>query len=218
MWGKTFGGSRSDRGYSVRQATDGGYIIVGDSESFGTGLTDVYLIKTDANGHMMWSKTFGGGGLDGGYSVQQSIDGGYIIVGDTESFGAGDRDVYLIKTDARGNEMWSKTFGGEYDEGGRSVKQITNNGYIIVGYTESFTFFTKARTMSVSGLLPIRPSSHEEKFWPLKLPQLIIQTCIRPSIFPRFCHCRMGMFILHRVILWAPYQFFYIHMKLNPDT
>jgi hypothetical protein len=138
QWSKTFGGRGDDGGYSVQQTSDGGYIIVGYTTSYGAGGYDVYLIKVDANGNMQWSKTFGGRGDDGGLSVQQTRDGGYIIVGSTESFGSGGYDVYLIKVDANGNMQWSKTFGGRGDDWGRSVQQTRDGGYIIVGWTRSF--------------------------------------------------------------------------------
>jgi hypothetical protein len=96
-WEKTFGGRGDDWGFSVQQTSDGGYIIVGSTTSFGSGEFDVYLIKVDANGNMQWSRTFGGREDDWGSSVQQTRDGGYIIVGETRSYGAGGEDVYLIK-------------------------------------------------------------------------------------------------------------------------
>jgi hypothetical protein len=138
QWSKTFGGTGHDVGYSVQQTRDGGYIIVGYTESYGAGGYDVYLIKVDANGNMQWSRTFGGSGDDEGYSVQQTSDGGYIIVGSTTSYGAGGSDVYLIKVDANGNMQWSRTFGGARDDGGSSVQQTSDGGYIIVGYTASY--------------------------------------------------------------------------------
>ena len=138
QWQKTLGGSSRDEGYSVQQTADGGYIIAGRTQSFGSGGWDVYLIKTDGNGNEQWHKTFGGTADDGGYSVQQADDGGYIIAGTTSSFGAGLNDVYLIKTDDNGNEQWHKTFGGTADDGGYSVQQTSDGGFILTGYSYSF--------------------------------------------------------------------------------
>lgn len=86
---------------SVQQTDDGGYVVAGVTRSQGEG-GDVYLIKTDAEGNVEWERTFGGPHLDRGIDVQATPDGGYVVVGDTESFGAGEKDVFLIKTDPDG--------------------------------------------------------------------------------------------------------------------
>jgi hypothetical protein len=136
-WSQHIGGSAGDYGYSVQQTSDGGYIIAGTTFSYGSGAGDIYLVKTDAGGNQTWAKTFGGSSYEFGQSVQQTSDGGYIVVGSTASYGAGGSDVYLIKTDAGGNQEWYKTIGGSSDDSGGSVQQTADGGYIVTGYTKS---------------------------------------------------------------------------------
>jgi len=138
LWTKTFGGSSIDKGYSVQQTTDDGYIVSGRTGSFGASWADVWLIKTDENGDTLWTKTFGGSSADDGYSVQQTTDGGYIVCGTTGSFGAGGSDIWLIKTDENGDTLWTKTIGGSNYDKGYSVEQTTDRGYIVCGMTGSF--------------------------------------------------------------------------------
>jgi len=104
-WRRTYGGPSDDVGYSVEQTSDAGYIVAGYAKSFGAGHEDVYLIKPDASGNELWTRTYGGPGDDMAYSVRQATDGGYIIAGCTNFFGAGSYDVCLIKTDANGNAI-----------------------------------------------------------------------------------------------------------------
>ena len=137
-WNQAYGGSDVDRGYSVQQTSDGGYIIAGYTSSFGAGLDDVLLIKTNESGNMDWQKTFGGSGRDYGYAVKQTNDGGYIITGYTRSYGAGGDDVWLIKTDDEGGEIFNSTFGGIASDVGYSVQQTSDDAYIITGHTLSY--------------------------------------------------------------------------------
>jgi hypothetical protein len=137
-WAKTYGGTYWDVARSVQQTSDGGYIVAGWTRSFGAGYYDIFLIKTDANGNIIWAKAYGGTNNDTAYSVQQTSDGGYIVAGRTGSFGAGGLDIFLIKTDANGNIQWAKTYGGtDWDEA-FSVQQTSDGGYIVAGTTWSF--------------------------------------------------------------------------------
>ena len=140
VWTKTFGGSDDEYSYSVQQTSDGGYIITGNTRSYGQGSWDVWLIKTDASGDTTWTKTFGGSDGDYGYSVQQTSDGGYIITGSSSSYHTGlwDSDVWLIKTDASGDTVWTKNIGGELNDEGQCVRQTSDGGYIIIGSTASY--------------------------------------------------------------------------------
>ena len=135
LWTKTYGGTASDGGCCVQQTHGGEIVIAGWTASFGAGGYDVWLLKTDAYGDTLWTRTYGGAGGDGGYSVQETSDGGYIIAGGTYSFGEGECDVYLIRTDANGDTLWTKTYGGIGSDVGLSIQQ-TSGGYIIAGWTD----------------------------------------------------------------------------------
>jgi len=113
IWEKAYGGSKNEEAYSVQQTKDGGYIVAGLTYSIGSGGKDVYIIKLDRNGNKVWDKTYGGNGWDEAFSIQQTIDGGYIVAGFSDSFGAGNGDFYIIKLNKNGSKEWEKTFGGK---------------------------------------------------------------------------------------------------------
>jgi len=138
LWTRTYGGPSGDYGHSVQQTTDGGFIVAGLTWSFGSGSDDFYLVKTNAQGDTLWTRTYGGPIWDEGYSVRQTSDGGYIIVGYTHSYGAGGRDVYLIRTDAKGDTLWTRTYGGTLYDQGYSVQETDDGGFIVAGLTDDF--------------------------------------------------------------------------------
>ena len=138
LWTKTFGDSTLAGAFDVRETLDKGFIITGYTFSTIGGDADIFLIKTNTNGNIIWQKAYGGNKNEYGYSVTQTADEGYIITGSTESYGEGNQDVFLIKTDSLGNLQWSNSYGGASFEEGNSVIQLHNRGFLIVGYTRSF--------------------------------------------------------------------------------
>ena len=141
IWSRIWGGSGEDVGYFVQETRDGGFIVTGSTKSFSMGEELLWLVKTDGNGNLSWDKTFGGfvsSSGDGGWSVDETDDGGYIITGYTQSLGSGRKDLWLLKTDGQGSKIWDKTFGGREDDVGMSVLQSRDGGYIVAGRTASF--------------------------------------------------------------------------------
>ena len=137
QWNNTLGGIGQDKAHIVKQVP-GGYIIAGRTESYGAGYSDFWLVKTDTKGEEQWNNTYGGYYNDGADSIQQTRDGGYIIAGMTQSFGAGHNDFLLVKTDSNGTEQWYRTFGGVNHEFNPSVRLSPDGGYILGGLTLSF--------------------------------------------------------------------------------
>ncbi len=131
QWNKTFAGDSYAIAYSVQQTSDSGYILAGETSV--SSDKDVLLIKTDSNGNEEWSKPFRGKYHDYAYSVQQTQDGGYILAGSTLSYGNGDYDAWVIKTDSIGNDQWMNTFGRGNSEHAYSVQQTSDGGYILAG-------------------------------------------------------------------------------------
>ena len=136
---RTFGGDKLDEGSCVQQTSDGGYVTTGMTSSFGDGDWNTWLVKVGPGGAEQWSRTFGitAGQYEGGESLQETADGGFIIVGTILSAGPNDYDVQLIRTNGNGRRLWSETFGGGGWDWGRFVRQTNDGGFIITGWTDS---------------------------------------------------------------------------------
>lgn len=138
VWDQTFGGTVWDNAYSCLRTRDGGYVLAGYTESSADEGLDVWLIKTDEEGSMVWDSIFRGMGRDTAFSVRETRDGGYVLSGSSNSYGTGDTDIWLGRTDAAGNFLWTKTLGGEEDEFGFGIDLTSGGGFIVAGYTSSF--------------------------------------------------------------------------------
>ena len=134
-WGKKY----LDVAYSAAATDDGGYIITGLTKmGMGDAYGDIVVIKTDALGDTMWTFTYGGPLLEGGNNVIQTADGGYMVSGHTEDFGADDCDAFLMKLDKTGKHEWFRVYGGEDDDISNGVTQLADGGYVLAGETASY--------------------------------------------------------------------------------
>jgi predicted secreted protein len=132
MWSQIYGTPAIEYAYSLVATSDGGYAITGVTE-FGNSSGDFWLVKIDALGNMEWNQTYGGTGYDSGSSVANTTDGGYIILGTTDSFGAGGKDLWLVKANEHGNMQWNMTYGSAGDDGATSLVETTDGGYAMAG-------------------------------------------------------------------------------------
>jgi hypothetical protein len=132
------GGARDDEGWSVIETSDGGYMLLGTTESFGRGGKDFYLVKTDRSGVEQWSRTYGDEKDDLGQCVRQTSDGGYVMVGSTDFPAAGSSDILLVKIDRSGDTLWTRRFGGSATDLATTVDETADGGLIICGTTQSF--------------------------------------------------------------------------------
>ncbi|MCJ7445105.1 MAG: LamG domain-containing protein [Methanotrichaceae archaeon] len=135
IWDKYFGGKEDDEGYSIKQTQDEGYIVAGNTKSFGAGGLDAYIFKIDSKGAVQWERPFGGTDNDEAFSINQTRDYGYIATGYTKSNSKGGKDLWVIKLDPQGDREWEKTYGGSYEDEGRDVTELHKGGYAVTGYT-----------------------------------------------------------------------------------
>ena len=137
IWNQSYGGNGDAYGYSVISLSDGSYLAIGMTRSLGELNGDAWLIKIDSDGNEIWNQSYGGNGTD----IIRSIvltDNGYLLAGNTNSYGNGNNDIFIIKVDQAGAQQWSQTYGGNGTDVGRSISKVIDGGYIITGYTDSF--------------------------------------------------------------------------------
>lgn len=132
------GGSQNEFGRAAVPTPDGGCILVADTQSFGAGSRDAWLVKLDEDHEVEWETAYGGGGVDFPRCVVRCDDGGYVVAAYTDSFGAGDEDFWVLKVDDGGNPVWQYTYGGPEPEIAHDLQKTGDGGYVLTGWTYSF--------------------------------------------------------------------------------
>lgn len=136
LWSHSYGARDSDRGNSLLECSDGGFAFAGFTANYGVNQTDFWLVRTDAEGNSLWNRTYGGNDYDICYSMIHSDSDGFVLAGTTESFGAGNEDVWMICTDSEGSVVWQQMFGGYREDICRQIIRNQNDGYILMGTTQ----------------------------------------------------------------------------------
>ena len=137
-WQYAYGGISNNSIRSIQQTGDGGYVLGGTTNSFGAGGLDIWILKLSASGDIEWQKAYGGSGDDSSCFVKQTGDGGYVAAGDTQSFGSGDRDIWILKLSSSGDVEWQVAYGGSSSDRTCSVRQTGDGGFVVGGTTQSF--------------------------------------------------------------------------------
>jgi hypothetical protein len=132
VWTRTYGGNSHDMGYSISRTPDGAYIITGESPFFGGGSTNLFVLKVNLSGDIIWHKTYGGNGSEGGHSIVALPDGNFIISGITSSYG-GHSNIYFLKINQSGDTLWCKVLGNEKDNFDFAAVSEINNEFYIAG-------------------------------------------------------------------------------------
>ena len=140
IWSKFYGGQDPDFeiGFALEQTTDNGYLLAGRADGYGSGASDFLIIKTNNAGDSLWSKTFGGASDERAFTVIKTSDGGFLIGGYTGTFGGGFFDFYIVKTDENGDSLWTRTYGGSWQEMAYDIKETNDGGFVIAGYTQTY--------------------------------------------------------------------------------
>ena len=146
-------------GYSVHQTIDNGYIISGYKNNYSIGRSkDLQLIKTNELGTILWDKAIGGASFEYGYQVQETIEGDFIVIGETQSFGSLGKNIFLVKTNSSGDTLWTRAFGGAGDDIGRSIELANDRGYVLAGHSNSYG-------AGSNNVLLIKTNSNGDSLW-----------------------------------------------------
>jgi len=148
-WSFALGGTNNDWGYSVKQTFDKGFIIAASSNSYGNGGYDAVLMKRDSSGKYQWTKSYGGNDWDFAYSVVQTHDSGYVFCGETYNNTQGLSDVYIVKTDALGDTIWTRTIGGSLEDKGNAVIETSDSNIVVAGLRNTLTDSTQAYVLKL---------------------------------------------------------------------
>jgi len=152
LWERSFGGTGIEIAYDITKTDDGGYVVTGNTFStdidisMNHGESDVWLIKIDDNGKLLWEKTFGGSQFDAAQGVITTYDGGFIITGNSKSIDGdvsennGENDIWLIKTDSDGNLLWQSSYGGSNLDYGFDAVENLDKSLLLVGESSSNDF------------------------------------------------------------------------------
>lgn len=138
LWQKTYGGEEKEEAKAIAGVSGGGALIAGYTESYGKGRKDVYILYIDKDGKEIWSKAIGGKEDDEAYDISLTADGGFVVVGATESYGAGNDDFYILKFDGKGKFLWDKVYGEANEDALHAVTPTPEGGFVVAGKTKSF--------------------------------------------------------------------------------
>lgn len=139
VWEYVYGGVEEEGANAVQETSDGHFIVAGyESSTNGNGDYNFLVLKLNASGQELWHKTYGGAYPEMAYAIRETTDGNYAMAGETWSFGNGNTDAFVVKTDPNGNELWSTTFGGEKFERAHGLREMPDGSMVVAGYTNSY--------------------------------------------------------------------------------
>ncbi len=157
IWQTTYGGTGYEHAEAVEQTSDGGFVFTGPTTSYGEPNGDVYIVKTDDKGGVIWSRMYGGGDQDFSTQIRQLPGGGYVVGANTLSYGAGGSDTWLLRLDEAGDTVWTRTYGGG-DEDYLDDVRLLPDGFLLVGSTYNYGAM-------LADVLVIRTDENGDSVW-----------------------------------------------------